>query len=217
MFTGIIEGLGIIRSLQPLKQGILIEIESKFPLDKAKIGDSVAVDGVCLTIVSLKNKSFASHLSPETVSRTTFKLKKTGALVNLERALKLGDPLGGHIVTGHVDGIGKIKKITPFGEFYRLEVEIPNEYAHYLVPKGSIAIDGISLTINEVKESTVILMIIPHTYQVTTLHTKKEGDFVNFEIDYIAKMVYQWIKPYVKKAEDEESLTLELLEKTGFI
>ncbi|MFN3505503.1 MAG: riboflavin synthase [Caldimicrobium sp.] len=217
MFTGLIEGLGIIKSLQPLKQGILIEIESKFSLDNSKVGDSIAVDGVCLTIVSLKNKGFISHLSPETVSRTTFKFKKTGSLVNLERALKLGDPLGGHIVTGHIDGIAKITKIIPFGDFYRFEIEIPKEYVHYLVPKGSIAIDGISLTINEVKGSATALMIIPHTYQVTTLHTKKEGDFVNFEIDYIAKMVYQWIKPYVKKAEEENHLTLELLEKTGFI
>lgn len=218
MFTGLIEGKGVIRSLQPKLQGYEIYIESEFPLEGTKIGDSIAVDGVCLTVINLTKKGFLAHLSPETISRTTFKLKKPGQLVNLERALKLGDPLGGHLVSGHVDGVAVIKKILPLGDFFRFEIEIPQEFAHYLVPKGSIAIDGISLTINEVFENLISLMIIPHTYKVTTLHTKKAGDFVNFEIDMIAKMVYRWIKPYIETeiSSKKEGITLDFLVKHGF-
>lgn len=217
MFTGLIEGKGIIKALQPQTQGFFLQIESEFSLEGTKIGDSIAVDGVCLTVVTLSSKNFAAHLSPETISRTTFKLKKVGSLVNLERALKMGDPLGGHLVSGHVDGLGKIVKISPLGDFYRFEIEIPEEFALYLIPKGSIAIDGISLTINEVNSNRITLMIIPHTYKVTTLHTKKVGDYVNFEIDLIAKMVYRWVKPYLKDLNRENFSTLELLEKTGFL
>lgn len=219
MFTGLIEGRGVIKALQPHTQGFILQIESEFSLEGTKIGDSIAVDGVCLTVVSLSSKGFTAHLSPETISRTTFKLKKPGSLVNLERALKMGDPLGGHLVSGHVDGLAKIIKITPLGDYYRLEIEIPQEYAHYLIPKGSIAIDGISLTINEVQDNLITLMIIPHTYKVTTLSTKKVGDFVNFEIDMIAKMVYRWLKPYLPKdnSAQKEPLTIEFLQKHGFI
>lgn len=218
MFTGLIEGKGVIRSLQPKLQGYEIYIESEFPLEGTKIGDSIAVDGVCLTVINLTKKGFLAHLSPETISRTTFKLKKPGQLVNLERALKLGDPLGGHLVSGHVDGVAVIRKILPLGDFFRFEIEIPQEFAHYLVPKGSIAIDGISLTINEVFENLISLMIIPYTYKVTTLHTKKAGDFVNFEIDMIAKMVYRWIKPYIEteNSSKKEGITLDFLAKHGF-
>lgn len=218
MFTGLIEGKGIIRSLQPRTQGYEIYVESEFSLEGSKIGDSIAVDGVCLTVINLTKKGFLAHLSPETISRTTFKLKKPGQLVNLERALKLGDPLGGHLVSGHVDGIALVRKILPLGDFYRFDIEIPQEYAHYLIPKGSIAIDGISLTINEVTENIISLMIIPHTFRVTTLHTKKVGDFVNFEIDMIAKMVYRWVRPYLDSENFHKTagLTLEFLSKHGF-
>ncbi|MFN3920836.1 MAG: riboflavin synthase [Caldimicrobium sp.] len=218
MFTGIVEGVGVIKVLKPLDKGFSIYIESKaISFKEAKIGDSIAINGVCLTAVSITHRGFEAHLSPETVACTTFKFKKVGDLVNIERALRLGDSLGGHIVTGHVDGIAKITQISPTGDFYHLEIEIPKEYEHYLIPKGSIAIDGISLTINEVKGNRITLMVIPHTYRVTTLHTKKIGDYVNFEIDLIAKMVYRWVKPYLKNLEKENLSTMELLEKTGFI
>ncbi len=217
MFTGLIEGTGTIKALQPVSKGFSIQIESNFYLEDIKVGDSIAVDGVCLTVVSFTSKEFRADLSPETISRTTFKFRKPGDLVNLERALKMGDPLGGHLVTGHIDGVGQIKKITPLGNFFSLEIQVPKDLSPFLVPKGSIAIDGISLTINEVKEEVVTLMIIPHTYKVTTLHTKKVGDYVNIEIDIIAKMVYNFVKPYLKTFEKEPLSTLELLEKTGFI
>lgn len=217
MFTGIVEGKGRIKTIQPHGSGYLLQVESEFPLTNTKVGDSIAVDGVCLTVISISSKSFTAHLSPETVSKTTLKLKKPGDLVNIERALKLGDPIGGHLVSGHVDGIAKIQKITYLENFYLFEIDIPQEFVTYLIPKGSIAIDGISLTINEVKDSLIKIMIIPHTYRVTTLCYKKAGDYVNFEIDMIAKMVYKWVKPYIEEFSTEAStITIDFLKTHGF-
>ncbi|MCS7199339.1 MAG: riboflavin synthase [Caldimicrobium sp.] len=217
MFTGLVEGKGRIKAIQPQGSGYLLQVESEFPLTNTKVGDSIAVDGVCLTAISISSKSFTAHLSPETVSKTTLKLKKPGDLVNIERALKLGDPVGGHLVSGHVDGIAKIQKITYLEDFYLFEIDIPQEFLIYLIPKGSIAIDGISLTINEVKDSLIKLMIIPHTYKVTTLCYKKVGDYVNFEIDMIAKMVYKWVKPYIEESSTVAStLTIDFLKTHGF-
>lgn len=219
VFTGLIEGKGIIRSLVPQGPGFILEIESEFPLKDTKVGDSIAVDGICLTATKVSERRFTAQVSPETISRTTLKLKKTGDPVNLERALKLGDPLGGHLVSGHVDATGKIIKISPAGDYYLFEIEAPQELSPYLVPKGSIAVDGISLTLNEVKSNRFGLMIIPHTYRVTTLAFKKVGDFVNLEIDMIAKMVYQWVSPYLERlsSSQEEGLTLDFLKNHGFL
>ncbi|MGC9108766.1 MAG: riboflavin synthase [Caldimicrobium sp.] len=218
MFTGLVEGKGIIKKILPKGAGFLLEIEAEFSLEDTKVGDSIAVDGICLTAIAVKQKIFAAEVSPETIARTTLKYKKPGDLVNLERALKLGDPLGGHLVSGHVDGTGKIVKILPLEGYHLFEIEVPQELSHYLVPKGSIAVDGISLTINEVEKNLIRLMIIPHTFKMTTLFLKKQGDFVNLEIDMIAKMVYQWIKPYLSKMEEkpQEKITLDFLEKYGF-
>ncbi|MCS7149662.1 MAG: riboflavin synthase [Caldimicrobium sp.] len=217
MFTGIIEGRGRIRTLQPQGQGMYVEIESEVPLTDTKVGDSIAVDGICLTANTVSPKGFSAHISPETLSRTTFKLKKPGEYVNLERALRLGDPIGGHLVSGHVDGIAKINKLSLVGYYYLLEIDLPREFSYYLVPKGSIAIDGISLTINEVVDCLIKLMIIPHTYKVTTLSLKREGDLVNFEIDLIAKMVYRLVKPYLREeSKESSSITIEFLRNHGF-
>jgi len=220
MFTGLIEGKGRISRLVPKGGGLFVEIHSEFPLSDSKVGDSIAVDGVCLTAISLTDKGFSAEISPETLAKTTFKYKKPGDWVNLERALRLGDPLGGHLVSGHVDGVGKIQKILPLGNFYQFEIEIPSEFSHYLIPKGSISIDGISLTINEVKGNCITLMIIPHTYKVTTLSLKRVGDYVNVEIDMIAKMVYQWVSPYLNKLKNgdfQKNLDEEFFRKHGFL
>jgi len=219
MFTGLIEGKGRISRLVPKGGGLFVEILSEFPLSGSKVGDSIAVDGVCLTAISLSEKGFTAEVSPETLAKTTFKYKKPGDWVNLERALRLGDPLGGHLVSGHVDGVGRIQKILPLGNFYQFEIEIPSEFSHYLIPKGSISIDGISLTINEVKGNCITLMIIPHTYKVTALSLKRVGDYVNVEIDMIAKMVYQWVSPYLNEFKNnvqQKSLDEEFLKKHGF-
>lgn len=218
MFTGLIEGKGQITKIVPRGMGLFLEIQAEFSLEDTKVGDSIAVDGICLTATSVKKKKFTAEVSPETITRTTLKFKKPGDLVNLERALKLGDPLGGHLVSGHVDGIGKITKILSFQEYYLLEIEVPSELSHYLISKGSIAIDGISLTINELEGNLLRLMIIPHTYRVTTLSIKKPGDFINIEIDMIAKMVYKWVKSYLSKMEEnlQEKITVDFLKKHGF-
>jgi riboflavin synthase len=218
VFTGLIEGIGKILSLQPEKGGLLIEVSSPFSLEETRIGDSIAVDGACLTVTEIKENSFKAQISPETLSKTTFKYKKPGDYVNLERALRLGDRLGGHLVSGHVDGVGKILSVKPVENFYRFEIEVPQDLAIYLVKKGSIAIDGISLTINNCKGCVVELMIIPHTLKVTTLKYKKAGDFVNIEIDMIAKMVHKWLSPYLETLNSSKSsLTLEFLKEHGFI
>lgn len=219
MFTGLIEGEGKIISMVSEKGGLSVEISVPFPLTDTKIGDSISVNGVCLTVIEKKAHSFKAHLSPETIERTTFKYLKVGEFVNLERALRLGERLGGHLVSGHVDGIGKIIEIIPLGNFYRFLIEIPENLAIYLVEKGSIAVDGISLTINRVEGTTFELMIIPHTYNVTNLKHKKRGDLVNIEIDMIAKMVYKWLSPYLKKISQtfsKGSITVSFLKEHGF-
>lgn len=218
MFTGLVEGKGVITKISPKGMGFFLEIQAEFSLEDTKIGDSIAVDGICLTAISVKKKNFTAEVSPETIARTTLKYKKPGDLVNLERALKLGDPLGGHLVSGHVDGTGKIVRILPLENYHLFEIEVPSELSQYLIPKGSIAIDGISLTINEVVNNLIKVMIIPHTYKVTTLSIKKPGDFVNIEIDMIAKMVYQWVKPYLSHLEENstEKINLDFLKKHGF-
>ncbi len=218
MFTGLIEGKGVITRIVPQGMGFFLEIQAEFSLENTKVGDSIAVDGICLTATSVKKKIFTAEASPETIAKTTLKYKKPGDLVNLERALKLGDPLGGHLVSGHVDGTGRIIKILSLQEYHLFEIEVPSELSHYLIPKGSIAIDGISLTINEIENNLIRLMIIPHTFKVTTLSIKKPGDFVNIEIDMIAKMVYKWVKPYLSKMEEkpQEKITVDFLKKHGF-
>jgi len=219
MFTGLIEGRGRILKLLPRQGGLLIELTSEFPLSGSKVGDSIAVDGVCLTATSLSERGFTAEISPETLSKTTFKYKKPGDWVNLERALRLGDPLGGHLVSGHVDGLGKIANLSTLGDYHLLEIEVPEEFSPYLIPKGSIALDGISLTINEVSKNLIRLMIIPHTFKVTTLSLKRIGDWVNLEVDLLAKMVYQWAQPYLErlKNSEESHLSLEFLKRHGFL
>lgn len=220
MFTGLVEGIGRITKLIPEKGGVIVEINTSFPLENTQIGDSISVDGVCLTIIELKKYYFRAQISPETLIRTTFKYKKINDLVNLERALRLGDRLGGHFVSGHVDGIGKIISITRFQDFSKFEIEIPRELSSYIIKKGSIAIDGVSLTINEIiKENIIQIMLIPHTLKVTTLSRKNIGDWVNIEVDMIAKMVHKWLSPYLSslRSTQKEKITIDLLEKYGFL
>jgi len=222
MFTGLVEGVGQIAEFVPQGGGFLLKVKASFSLENTKVGDSIAVDGVCLTVVKVERQAFFAQLSPETISKTTFKLKKVGDLVNLERALRLGDPLGGHLVSGHVDGVGVIKRIAKMGDYTLFEISMPSQLLEYMVPKGSIAVDGISLTINEVLEDAIRLMIIPHTLKVTTLGVKKVGDLVNLEVDIIAKMVHRFLKPYLYKLgeekgrEEKSRLTLDFLKTHGF-
>lgn len=194
MFTGIIEEIGIIRSILPRGQGKVFEVEAKKVLLNSKVGDSIAHNGICLTITEIKGNFYRVDVSKETLDISTAKYLKVGDRVNLERALTLSDRLGGHLVMGHVDAIGKIIEKKKEGDFYVLKIIYDKSFDKYIIYKGSIAIDGISLTVNEKREGMVRLNIIPHTYQLTNLEYGKEGDFVNIEFDIIGKYIENFLK-----------------------
>jgi len=197
MFTGLIEEVGKIIKSVPSGAGSKFFVSAKKILSDTKIGDSIAINGVCLTVVDLFNNGFAFDVSPETLNRTNLKYLKTGDYVNLERALRLSDRLGGHIVQGHVDTTAKIVNITPLQEHTIFKIEIPLKYRQLVVEKGSIAIDGISLTINKItNNSTIELNIIPHTIKETNLQYRKVGDIVNVEFDIIGKYVINALQSY---------------------
>lgn len=198
MFTGIVEGKGLIKKIENFKTHTRLVVQSPFSLRGTKLGDSIAVEGCCLTATQVRGKSFSADLSPETLRCTTLGDFKKGTRVNLERPLRLTDRLGGHLVQGHVDGVGMILskrfvKASP-DSYYLLTVRIPKHLKMYMVEKGSIAVDGISLTINEVHGEKISLCIIPHTQKKTTLTEKKPGDRVNIEADILLKYLEKMIK-----------------------
>ena len=189
MFTGIIQGLGTVRRMTRKGQDAVMGVETAIPLNDLKQGDSVAVNGVCLTITSISGQSFSADVSAETLSRTNLQFLKAGERVNLEKALRLTDFLGGHIVLGHIDGPGKIAEKTPKSGSIVLGVTVEEGLGRYIVEKGSIAVDGISLTVNRYAKDRFYVNIIPHTIENTTLSFKKAGDPVNIETDILGKYV----------------------------
>ena len=206
MFTGLIEDLGKVIDISVSSKGAELVVETK--LSDIKIGDSVAVNGACLTVTEIRGNKYSFDVSPETLKRTNLGLLKRGDYVNLERALKVGDRLGGHIVQGHVDFTSKIKALKFLGEHYELVIEIPNNWVSYIVEKGSIAIDGISLTVNYIRNNSAYINIIPHTYERTNLRFRKNGDWVNVETDIIGKYVINYLNTSRKK----ENIFEEFLE-----
>lgn len=189
MFTGLIEDIGTILKVERKGEGALITISYSYTLDDLKLGDSISVDGVCLTIVQLHTKSFGVEASAETIGRTTLGGKEPHQKVNLEKALRLNDRLGGHLVTGHIDEVAKIVAITPEGSSQKITFQITQMIAKYLVEKGSVAVDGISLTVNEVRGDRFSVNVISYTALHTTLTSKKVGDKVNVEADILGKYV----------------------------
>jgi len=188
MFTGIITDLGKVRSVT--KTGdTRFEFTTSYDTSTIEIGASIACNGACMTVIETGDDWFAISASGESLSKTTMGTWKEGDAVNFERAMKIGDELGGHIVSGHVDGLAKIVSITPEGESHRFVFEAPDSLKNFIAPKGSVALDGISLTVNEVEGGRFGINIIPHTMQVTTLGRLKEGDSVNLEIDMLARYV----------------------------
>ena len=184
MFTGIISAIG---SIENAKQSGDLRIQVSCPWDDVRIGESIAVNGACLTVVEL-GKHIAFDLSAETISRTAPRWN-TGDKVNLERALKMGDALDGHMVTGHVDGLATLETITPTGDSFKLTLAAPASLSRYIAEKGSVTLDGVSLTVNETNGNDFSVNIIPHTWQHTTLSLRKPGDTLNLEIDLIARYV----------------------------
>ncbi|MEO0414078.1 MAG: riboflavin synthase [Verrucomicrobiota bacterium] len=186
MFTGIIEETGLVKELLPIDGGARFMIECSF-VSEIELGESIAVNGACLTAVEMKADTVAFDLLEETLRVTNLGDLVPGAKVNLERSLRVGDRLSGHFVQGHVDTVVKILDLSPQGQDYRYEVELPEAYKHLVVHKGSISLNGTSLTVADLNADSLTAWIIPHTYEVTHLHTLKAGDRVNVEYDMLAK------------------------------
>ena len=209
MFTGLIENIGTVSSIIRAKGGIRISIRPKFDMEM-KIGDSLAVNGVCLTVIE-SGMDIAFEVSPETIRSTNFGELKINNKVNLERPLRLSDRLGGHIVTGHVDGNGIIKNRKQEGEYTLYAFKVSPEILKYIVKKGSVAVDGISLTVIDLNSTSFSVAIIPHTLTATNIGDKGPGDKVNIEIDIIGK----YVEKFMNRKDTEAGLE-ELLKEKGF-
>ena len=193
MFTGIIEETGRVINITKNINSAKLKINCAKVLENISLGDSVAVNGVCLTAVNFGADYFEADVSHETLLKSSLKNISTGAVLNLERALTLSSRLGGHLVQGHVEATGILKNITKYGEFYKVFIEYPNELDKYIVEKGSIAIDGISLTVVNVVNNTFEVAVIPHTFENTNLKYRKNGDIINLETDIIARYVEKMV------------------------
>ena len=208
MFTGIIEELGIIQQISCNK----IKVECKTILSDAKIGDSIAVNGVCLTVTDIDSRSFVADVSPETMRVTTLGMLDINDYVNLERAMLSGGRFGGHIVSGHIDGCGKLYKKSLKNDFYDVKIKLNEEQIRYTVKKGSITIDGISLTIANIENNIISLSVIPHTYENTNLKYLSDGDSVNIEIDIMAK----YIEKFLLTSDNKSRIDYNFLQENGF-
>ena len=188
MFTGIIQAVGRIAQIESGEQDIRLRIETgKLPLAEVSLGDSIASSGVCLTVTELPGDGFWADVSPETLSLTTLGTKGVGDAVNLETSLTLNTPLGGHLVSGHVDGVGRIESVTEDARFWRVRVVAPEKLARYIAMKGSICVDGTSLTVNQVEGASFELTIIPQTWEETVFSEYQAGSPVKLEVDVIAR------------------------------
>ncbi len=212
MFTGLVEEVGEVYSLNKRSDGLVLGIKASKVLEDTKLGDSIAVNGVCLTVIKIENDKLFFEVSNETLKRTNLKSIKQKDKVNLERALKASDRLGGHIVQGHIDTEGKIKSMINLGKHTELKVEIPKDYSLLVIEKGSIAIDGISLTINKIENNVISINIIPHTLENTNLKYRKVGDNVNIEFDILGKYILKSITNMDFEKIKKESKLRELLD-----
>ena len=213
MFTGIVEETGKIKSFKKGSNGAELEIECSKVLEDTKIGDSIAVNGVCQTVTGLLHSSFKVRLSDETLNVTTFSNISTGDIVNLERALTLSSRLGGHIVSGHIDCTGNFVAKQKLSEFYNLTFEIPKEQQKYVVYKGSITINGISLTVANICDNLITVAIIPHTFENTNLKTLTEGDVVNIETDILGK----YVENFLSVNDNKKDISMDFLIENGYV
>ncbi|MGB5157378.1 riboflavin synthase [Desulfobacterium sp. N47] len=221
MFTGIIESLGTISSIRSSGRiGKRLAVETDINLDGTEIGDSIAVNGACLTVVEIERKRFDVDVSPETLDKTILGNAKTGDRANIERALRLSDRLDGHLVSGHIDGIGKISRKKLTGNALIITFEVPVSVSRYIIKKGSVAVDGVSLTVNNCDEGWFEVSIIPHTAKLTTMGLKVENDPVNIETDMIGKYIERFVGSQTGaggKKDIKSSIDMAFLSKTGFI
>lgn len=215
MFTGIIEEIGTVKSFTKEKNGAKLEIKAHTVTEDTKIGDSISINGVCETVTEIKDNYFTVMVSDETLSVTTFKYLKINNTVNLERALTPQTRLGGHIVSGHIDCKGKITQIEKLSEFCNIEIEIPENNLKYIVYKGSITINGISLTVAGINSNRIKIAVIPHTYQNTNLKDLKINDEVNIETDILGKYVENLLK--LNDNNEKSNISMEFLKENGFV
>lgn len=218
MFAGIVEEMGAVKALEKTLAGTRLTILAKTVMDDLPIGASISVNGACLTVVKRDDKEFTVDVSPETMGVTNLGKLSAGSPVNLERAMKLNERIGGHLVAGHVDGVGTVRERRQEGNGTIIVIEAPPEVFRYCVPKGSITVDGVSLTINEVSDRSFSVMIIPHTAKVTTLGIKQLGDTVNLESDLIGKYVERLLQERGQLASNPTpAIDMEYLKKKGLI
>jgi riboflavin synthase len=218
MFTGLIEGIGQVKAIRRFGDDMKVTIAPLFQMSDCRVGESISVNGVCLTVTDFSKGAFSMDVSGETLSRSTLRLLRQGHQVNLERALRLSDRLGGHLVLGHVDGIGEIQKKKTQQRSCQLRIGIEEQIAHYIIEKGSIAVDGISLTINRCEGGYFEVNIIPQTGMETTVLKKNVGDLVNIETDLIGKYVEKFFSRDRARQEEKvaSAVNLEMLIKQGF-
>lgn len=215
MFTGIIQAVGRVSAIEARGTDVRLRLRSEtLPLADARPGDSIAVNGVCLTVIELESQSFSADVSAETLSCTTLGRLKAGMAVNLELALLPTTRLGGHLVSGHVDGVGRLVESRPDGRSQRLHFELPATLARYVAAKGSICVDGISLTVNAVEANRFDVNIVPHTLANTTLTALRVGDEVNIEVDLLARYLERLLSG--NEAPAAGAITHEILKRTGF-
>jgi len=213
VFTGIIEGMAPLVGLEVSDQGGRLTLDLGPAAEGVQIGDSVALDGCCLTVTTLEGSHARFDAVPETLSRTTLGERRVGDRINFERALRLGDRLGGHLVSGHIDCVGRLRGVKERGLEVDLEFEVPAEPRRYLIPKGSVAVDGISLTVARVTPTGFAVAVIPHTWKATTLGSKKPSDRVNLEMDLLGK----WVERLMSRGRVEGGVSLEDLARSGFL
>lgn len=216
MFTGIVEGLGTVSALQKASQDAKLAVETPFDISEVKLGASIAVNGVCLTVTQIEGRAFLADVSYETLASTCLGALAPGHKVNVERALKASDRLDGHIVSGHVDGTGAILSRRQIGGTLAIKISAPAELLAQTVLKGSIAVDGVSLTVNELEAGSFTVSIIPHTQNLTTVGFKPPGSTVNIETDILGKYVQRFLGLTPDKAVNK-SLTIESLIENGFV
>lgn len=215
MFTGLVEELGTINRINQKGHTLTLVIDADKIMYDLHVGDSIAVNGVCLTVTKFSRLFFEADVMPETFNNTSLFALKTGSKVNLERAMPANGRFGGHFVTGHIDGTGTVRKKTNFENAILIDIDIPEAFSHYVLEKGSIAIDGTSLTIFKTTNNSVTVSLIPHTAEETVLGFKPEGEIVNLEFDVMAKYFYS----FMQKQQDEQKskeVTVDFLKENGF-
>jgi len=214
MFTGIVQAMGTVRSLQRRGDDALLEVESTLALDDVRIGDSIAVSGACLTVTSMSGNRFQADVSAETLRKTTLGGVRTGERVNLEKALRPLDFMGGHLVLGHVDGVGHLRERTAKSNSILFGIDLDPSLTRYIVEKGSITVDGVSLTVNRCEKDRFFVNMIPHTAEMTTLGFKRVSDPVNIETDIVGKYVEKLLAPH---GQPGGTLDMDFLSKHGFV